>query len=451
MKFILTAKPFWLVLIIILLNIPLLMIESQIMDRSEQREIAKSLVSQSWTGAQEILGAFLVVPYEQKVQKEITSEVSFSKTASVQYEWVKKQLFIMPKSLSIDSDLKTQILQKGIYSVPVYTGVFSLTSSFQASEYVELKKRNDIRINKRPYISLGIKDTRGIVGAPQVSISNKEITVSAGSGLGFYPSGFKASKDFKLDNGGPFRVDIKLKLNGMESIHFMPSGDLNQIKLKSDWPHPNFNGAFLPQERSINSEGYSSRWETGVFSTNFAYKISECLKSRCQQLLSSGFGVTNIQPVDVYVQSLRSIKYGLLIILVTFGFFFLYEVLTQSMSIHPIAYALIGVALAIFFLLLVALSEHINFSLAYLIAALSCSSLIGFYIRHQSGELAKGVTIWSLLISVYAVLYFIIRSEDFAFLSGSLLSFGLLVAVIYVTRKIDWYQVFDSNDKKAKV
>ncbi|MDQ7051237.1 MAG: inner membrane CreD family protein [Enterobacterales bacterium] len=177
------------------------------------------------------------------------------------------------------------------------------------------------------------------------------------------------------------------------------------------------------------------------FSTDIENLIKDCFNDKCSTFFSTAFGVDQIEAVDIYLKGLRSVKYGILIVIITFTLLVLYEILQKTIRIHPISYSLTAMALAIFFLLLIAFSEHLYFASAYWISAFACSSLLGYYLGHIAGSKKQGVVIFSLLNAFYLILFLIIRSEDHALLSGSLLLFGLLTLVMSVTKQVDWYQL----------
>ncbi|MCP4272533.1 MAG: cell envelope integrity protein CreD [Gammaproteobacteria bacterium] len=448
MKLILSNKYFWLFIMILGLNLPLAMVESQVEERVIQRDVAKDLVRQSWTGEQELFIGLLVVPYQEKVK---ISPAPHSGNYQVDaYEWHNKLFYIIPERINIDASLNNQSLNKGIYNVPVYTATLNVFGEFELKTFHQFKNKSTIRMAEKAFISIGVLDSRGLVGIPEMSIGDNHLEVEPGSGLPFYSSGFSGVVSDASLSKKHLSFNSTIKVNGMQELSFLTTARTNKVKAQSDWQHPNFKGAYLPVERSISEDGYTATWETGVFSTNMETILENCFQNNCQQLASVSYGVGHIEPVDIYLQSLRAIKYGMLIILVTFCIFVLYELITQRIAIHPISYGLTGAALAIFFLLLIALSEHMIFATAYWISSIACSGLIAFYIFHQTQSLKQGLGLMLILNSLYFVLFFIIRSEDHALLSGSLLLFFLLATVMAVTRKFDWYKVLNFQNSISK-
>lgn len=424
--------------IILAAQILLSMIEGQIEERSSNRYYARSSIESSWTGSQTILATVLTVPYQEAQKSRAYDKVSNSYIERT--NWINKDIFILPKDLNISSKLKHQVLTRGIYDVPVYTAELNITGLFEQQKLLNMINNPKIKLSKKAYLSIGVTDTRGINGSPSILIEQKMIDVMPGSNLDFSLSGFHG--EFLLNNDqGDFSFEIKMQVKGMGDINFITTGKENKVDIESDWPHPSFKGAFLPISRKISASGYNAEWKTGIFSTDIENTIQRCFDNQCDNIYSSSFGVNHIEAVDVYLKSLRSIKYGLLVVIITFTIFILYEVLNKEIRIHPVSYGLTGMALAIFFLLLIALSEHISFLLSYWISSFACSALIGYYVRHLSQSKQHGGMIFALLNGFYLVLFFIIRSEDHALLSGSILLFVLLAVVMVITKRVDWYQI----------
>jgi inner membrane protein len=422
--------------IVIAAQILLSMIEGKIEERSNNREHARGLIKKSWTGDQTLLGAVLTVPF-QKAEKQRVFDQELNHYV-VKLNWVDDELFILPKRMSIDSKLQHQILSKGIYDVPVYTSIQSFTGHFDLSKLRIMSTDPHIKLSKDTSLSFGVSDTRGL-SSPAIQVLQQQLDVKPGSKLTFFKSGFHSK--VRLEELTDFEFDMQMQLKGMGRIAFIATARENEAKMISDWPHPSFEGAFLPIERKISTEGYTARWKTGIFSTDIENIIGRCFEQECGNIYDSAFGVNHIQSVDIYLKSLRSVKYGLLVVIITFTIFILYEVLNKGIRIHPVSYFLTGMALSIFFLLLIALSEHLTFELSYWISSFACSGLIGYYISFVAKSKRHGRLVFALLNSFYLILFFIILSEDHALLSGSILMFGLLTVVIVLTRKVDWYSL----------
>jgi inner membrane protein len=276
-------------------------------------------------------------------------------------------------------------------------------------------------------LTLGVGDTRGIAGAPVVTLAGSTLTIEGGSDLEAFPRGFHgAASEVRLDGSAktlPFAATVRLV--GTRSFGFVPVGDVVTADLSGNWPHPSFGGDFLPRSRSVEDAGFNAQWATTALASNGS-------------LRRQGFQVRLIEPVDVYQQALRSVKYGFLFIALSFAAFFVFEQL-KKLRIHPIQYLLVGLAQAVFFLLLISLSEIMNFALAYGLSAAASVVLVGVYLASVLRGVARAVGFSAAMGTLYAALFGILQSEQNALLLGSLLLFLLLAAVMLGTRKVDWY------------
>jgi len=246
-----------------------------------------------------------------------------------------------------------------------------------------------------------------------------------------------------LDSQGGQTLEFAfdLKLQGTEQLSITPVGRDSRVELTSGWPHPSFVGEYLPSSREVSAKGFKAQWQTSFFATNLEEALADCVREdSCNALTARNFGVSFVDPVDQYLKTERAIKYALLFIGLTFAVFFLFEVL-KRMAVHPVQYALVGMSLALFYLLLLSLSEHLSFALAYGIAATACVLLIGFYVSYVLHSALRGAGFGTLLALLYGMLFGLLGAEDYALLMGSVLVFGVLAGVMVLTRKLDWYGV----------
>jgi inner membrane protein len=240
----------------------------------------------------------------------------------------------------------------------------------------------------------------------------------------------------------PFR--LKLTLAGSSQLTFLPLARRASISMKSTWAHPKFEGAPAPLEPRIGDSGFSAQWSVLEINRSFGQSwwdnyVGEDLEAR-SAFATSGVGVTFYEPVDVYQRNYRAVHYAALLIIITFLSFFLWENLSGS-RVHAMQYLMVGLALALFYLLLLALSEHIVFELAYAISAGALVALITVYLTGVLRSLRLALGAGAGLASLYALLYWILRSEDYSLLMGALLLFGLLSILMIATRRIDWANV----------
>ena len=428
----------------LLLLIPLLMIRGVVHERQSYRYTAKQDIATSWSDAQTVLGPFIEIPYEEQFITKVYDKER--KQIVAKPEWRKRRLRLLPETLAIHGEIPTEERYRGIYTFPVYNSDFTISGTFRIDRRFGLDRPAEYYRFQSAALYVGIGDIRGIKN--QLSLdwggTTKEFQ-PGGDGI-VIQAGVHAPLG-KLDKATaqtvPFRFDLQLR--GMEAIRIAPIGKTTEVQLHSSWPHPKFSGRFLPESRKITASGFTATWQTTHFATNSPQLLRKCKNnsnhsSDCYQFQNTLLGVELYNPVDVYQQTERSMKYGILFIVLTFTAFFLFEILRQ-LRIHSIQYTLVGCALAIFYLLLVSLSEHLAFSVAYSIASAACVSLISFYVTYVLNSARAGIGFGCGISFLYAVLYVLLQAEDHALLMGSLLLFAALTAVMITTRKIDWYQI----------
>jgi len=430
-------------LVAIVLWIPLGMISGKISERSRFQDAARSSIAQSWTGSQEVIGPIVVMPYTIEWETEKWDEQTKSKIVKIHQ--ASRESFILPDQIKINSTIATDIRYKGIYRVPVYTSNLTvngvLDSGSLKTSLDRIKNNHHFLKFNKPYLSVAVTDPRGINSIPKLRWNEMNLSFKPGSLLKMNENGLHASLPaFDPVVNKPIIFNFEVELRGMESMQFVPAASETLVSITSPWPHPQFLGSFLPVSRSISPEGFNAEWKMTSFATNIEQKALACEKGDCKNLWGSGFGVKLIEPVNVYVQSERSVKYGILFIGLIFVTFFLFEVL-KKLRIHPVQYTLVGFAISIFYLLLISLSEHVSFAVSYLAASVGCVVLLFVYLIFVLKSAMQSALFSLVMFVLYGVLYIIIRAEDFALLMGSVLTFAVLGIVMLSTRKINWYDV----------
>lgn len=433
--------------LVLVLMIPLQMIDGVIKERSNYRGQAKQSIAHSWTGAQKLLGPVLVVPYSVLHSRKVWDKKL--KDYRREHYRVQRKLYLLPDELDISADIDTEKRSRGIYTIPVYDAEVSLKGHFKNDRLIEVARADKTVRWKTPYLSVMVSDIRGVVSQPQLDWLGKKQAFVSGNRLTDKASGMHAPLPvLETKHGAAYDFSFSLNLHGMEKIEFSPIGRSTRVMLSSDWPHPSFIGRYLPSEREIGDGQFSARWQVSSFSSEMTQTVSELMNGEAHHFLNNTFGVSLMNSVDVYQQTERSVKYGVLFLVLTFVFFFLYEVM-KGLRLHPMQYLLVGMAMSVFYLLLISLSEHIAFSVAYLVATLASVGIIGFYLSGVMKNRLLAMLFSAVLGMLYAMLYAILRSEDNALLMGSLLLFATLTLVMVITRRVDWYSVSEQLSKQT--
>lgn len=427
-------------LLILLLMLALLMIGGVVDERQALRSEVLQDIARSSSQAQKITGPLLVVPYRKRIRTWKTHEKSGERY--VEESERRGRLYFLPERLTLDGEMGSELRRRGIYEARLYHVDSQISAHFELpANYGIDEGLVDYRF-EQAYLALGISDIRGIKNDLKLRLGERQLAFAPGSNEALLGAGVHAplpALDTSVAQSLAF--DFKLALLGSSRLHIAPVGRETVVNLASDWPHPSFIGEYLPTQRSIAETGFSARWQTSFFATNMEEALADCTgESDCRAFNQRQFGVSLVDPVDQYLMTDRAIKYALLFIGLTFAGFFLFEVL-KRLAVHPVQYGLVGLSLALFYLLLVSLSEHIAFGLAYAISALACVMLIGFYVSHVLHSWQRGLGFSIGLAALYGLLYGLLSAEDYALLMGSTLVFALLACVMVLTRKLDWYGI----------
>lgn len=422
-------------LLSLILLIPLAMIEEQIAARSERQDAVVQDIADTAAGAQTLIGPVLAVRYRERVTR-VERDAAGKQT--VTREIAERTLVLPPQQLAIDGNASVETRQRGLYRASLYHLDARLDGHFNIAERLGLAADREL-IDARAYLVLGVADPRGVDNDPALRVNGRELRFKTGNAGALASPGLHAELgEIALDRGGRFDFSFPLALTGSARLAIAPAGEATAVTLRSPWPHPSFQGRFLPLTRSVGERGFEAQWQISHLARDFDRVLAagqEDFAGRPETL-----AVSFIEPVNVYLKSERAVKYGVLFVVLTFAAFFLTEVL-RRVPIHPLQYLLVGLALAVFFLLLIALSEHFAFGLAYALSGAACVALIGAYLAGALGSLRRGAGFAAGIGALYGVLYGVLLSEDNALLMGALLLFAALGATMLATRRIDWYRL----------
>jgi len=438
-KQIFTHKIFLLLLLSLLLMVPV----QSIMELNRERQIYRNQAIQSImassSGPQRLMGPVIVQPYTRSVTVEQDGKRFVRQEQTYRY--------LLPEQLDVQATMEVTPRKLGIYQAQVYQTRLSLSgrlpTAAQLQESAQLAGDDELVAGK-PYLSLVLSDARGINSVPELQLGKLRTPFAPGARLGSTLAGIHAPLDGLPQQDGTFHLELNLQ--GMNELEVVPLGRESKLQLAGNWPHPNFIGDFLPASRSLNQEGFSASWQTSWFATDMESRFNRAMNGGEGKLPT--FSVSLVQPVDHYQLNERAAKYALLFIGLTFISFFMFELL-KGLRVHPIQYALVGMGLAIFYLVLLALTEHLGFGWAYLVAALASVLLNGFYLSHVLGGPKQGIGFAALLGLVYAILYSLLQAEEIALLLGALLLFATLTLIMMLTRKLDWYQVMGQQSVES--
>jgi len=409
----------------LLMLIPLAQVQGLIGERSELRFHAIASIAQSWGREQQLGGPVLAIPKRVRVQTS-NGWNTFDSTE-----------IVLPDTLDIRGSLAPELRSYGIYSAPVYTAELKISGRFLAADIKALGGAETKYLWERAELLLPVADVRGIRRVGALHLGSAEYTFGPSeTGVGNINAIAIPLDLSKLDSEVvPFELGITLA--GTQSLQLLPLARHTEAALSSPWPDPSFDGAFLPAERHVGAQGFDARWQVLDLNRNFGQHWQQDAQ-RSQDLKSAGFGVNLYEPASVYQQNERAGKYGVLFIALTFVAFFLFEVL-RKLRVHPVQYLLVGLALTTFYVVLLALSEQIGFTWAYLAAAASVVLLVSGYAAAVLRARRAGALLGAVLALVYALLYGLVVSEQYSLLMGAVALLAVVAALMYLTRRVDWY------------
>lgn len=421
--------------------VPLSMVQSLVAERAALKNNVVSDIARTAADRQRIILPLVVVPYTlHTVDETETVDGDGRRRVVKTQKAVQGAVPLLPESTDLRTVPTLSEKHRGLYRVLTWSGALDISGRFQVPAQFGLDARGRVEWGT-PQFVLGLSDPRGLVTQPVLTWNGRETPMRPGSAESWSRIGRGISAPLELPReGGAADFRLRVDISGLESISFVPTARNSAVAMEAAWPHPGFFGRFSP-ESTITAGGFSARWRQTVFSTGVEQAYAECgERAKCENFLGNEFGVSFVQPVDLYRQLERSAKYGFLFVGLTFAAFFFIETL-RSLALHPIQYGLVGLALALFFVVLIAAAEHIGFSTAYLAAATACVGLIVAYLWAALASPRIAALVGALLASLYAVLFGLLRSEDYALLAGALFLFGLLAAVMLGTRRVNWYAI----------
>jgi inner membrane protein len=413
-------------LLALFLLIPLGMIQSKIGERKMLQYQVQQDIARSASGPQTIGGPYLLLRY--KLRERTTTKDSNGVERTTVGESAIQEVLIAPRNLKIVGGADVETRSRGIYQARLFNLHSTLAGDFVVPVGYGLNKPLSDIVPVSADFVLKVSDSRGIRNAPVLTLNGNRFDFAPGSG-GAGNGVHVPLQKLDVAESHAYKFDFPLELQGMTTLAVTPSGNNTEVSLKSPWPHPSFGGGYLPRTRSVGEKGFSAQWLVTNLARNTSAQGGEGGET---------FSVDFIDPINVYMLSERAVKYGVLFVVLVFTSFFMFEML-RSLRIHPMQYMLVGLAMAMFFLLIISLSEHMPFLTAYVIAGTACSALIGIYLAGVLKNRKPALSFSGGIALLYAVLYGVLQSEDNALLMGTVLMFTALAAVMVLTRRMDWY------------
>lgn len=426
-------KGFLIGILILVLLIPTVLIQDLVKERENRQQQVVNEVSSKWASEQVLNGPILIVPYHE------SATTDKGKTPSL----ITKLAYLLPDELNIKGQLDPAIRYRSIYKIVGYNSTVELQGKFATSSMMNLKIPPENILWNDARLIFGLTDTRGLNDQINVLWNGSTLPFNAGVPTNnVINSGINVPVVCKMDQ--QYNFSIQLKLKGSEKLYFTPVGKTTLVHITSSWNSPAFDGSFLPSEREINKDGFSADWKVLHHNRNFPQQWNDQEVNTSE----SSFGINLIQSTDNYAKTMRSVKYAILFIGLTFALFFLIELL-QKNHIHPIQYILVGIALCIFYTLLLSISEYTAFDIAYMVASVATILLITFYTFGLFKKWKIAALFGGVLTMLYGFIFILIQLQDGALLAGSIGLFILIAVIMYFSRKIDWYNY--SNGGKEEL
>jgi len=424
-------------LLALLMFIPLFFVGEIVGGRADYSRDTIEEVGQEWGGRQVITGPRLKLPLEGPQTQVERREVVDPVTGETRFEQVniteivrRGAIYVYPVGFDATVTTESQVRQRGIFQVPVYTALADMTFDFDVSGAPALLGEAEAILWDQAEIDLLLSSNRALRGVAALTVGGAEVPLEprAQGEAG----GIKAAVGDPRDLG---QMRLVLGFNGAEQVMLAPVGRTSVIAMDSDWPHPSFTGAFLPDRSEVGDQGFSASWTIPHLARNLP-QVSRDDNEYVAQ--AEALGVRFFQPNDFYQKAYRAARYGILFIALTFLSVLLIEN-RQGAPAHPVQYILIGLAQSVFVLLMVAYAEQVGFGAAYALSSGATVLLLGLFgawgLKLGRRTLVLGLS----LVVLYGVLYLILQSADYALLAGSTLAFGALAGTMYATRNEDWY------------
>ncbi|HDU3809453.1 TPA: cell envelope integrity protein CreD, partial [Klebsiella pneumoniae subsp. pneumoniae] len=411
---------------IVLLSLPLMMVRELINERADYRSEVVDAIEQSTSGSQKLAGPLIAIPIT-----ETLTRMENQKEVNYQRSWV---YYWLPESLAVTGKQTVESRRVGIYSGQVWHNVLQIKASFDPLRLAALRKTNIVLGQPRLVVSVG--DARGIGAIHAPEVNGSVLSVEPGLGISGDGAGIHMPMPALAEDNKPLEIAFSLDLNGTGEFSLVPLGRNSELQLTSNWPHPGFLGSFLPTQREVSAAGYRAHWQSSWFANDMGSYFKDDMEIPWSRLPAFSADVMSL--ADQYQLTDRATKYAILLIGLTFMAFFVFESLTRR-PLHPMQYLLVGLSLVLFYLVLLALSEHIGFTAAWLAASLSGAVMNGIYLQAVLRGWRNSLLFVAALLLLDGVMWFLLHSEDSALLLGTGVLALALSVLMFLTRRVDWY------------
>ncbi|HBY5340407.1 TPA: cell envelope integrity protein CreD [Klebsiella pneumoniae] len=411
---------------IVLLSLPLMMVRELINERADYRSEVVDAIEQSTSGSQKLAGPLIAIPIT-----ETLTRMENQKEVNYQRSWV---YYWLPESLAVTGKQTVESRRVGIYSGQVWHNVLQIKASFDPLRLAALRKTNIVLGQPRLVVSVG--DARGIGAIHAPEVNGSVLSVEPGLGISGDGAGIHMPMPALAEDNKPLEIAFSLDLNGTGEFSLVPLGRNSELQLTSNWPHPGFLGSFLPTQREVSAAGYRAHWQSSWFANDMGSYFKDDMEIPWSRLPAFSADVMSL--ADQYQLTDRATKYAILLIGLTFMAFFVFESLTRR-PLHPMQYLLVGLSLVLFYLVLLALSEHIGFTAAWLAASLSGAVTNGIYLQAVLRGWRNSLLFVAALLLLDGVMWFLLHSEDSALLLGTGVLALALSVLMFLTRRVDWY------------
>ncbi|HBW4145205.1 TPA: cell envelope integrity protein CreD [Klebsiella pneumoniae] len=411
---------------IVLLSLPLMMVRELINERADYRSEVVDAIEQSTSGSQKLAGPLIAIPIT-----ETLTRMENQKEVNYQRSWV---YYWPPESLAVTGKQTVESRRVGIYSGQVWHNALQIKASFDPLRLAALRKTNIVL--GQPLLVVSVGDARGIGAIHAPEVNGNVLSVEPGLGISGDGAGIHMPMPALAEDNKPLEIAFSLDLNGTGEFSLVPLGRNSELQLTSNWPHPGFLGSFLPTQREVSAAGYRAHWQSSWFANDMGSYFKDDMEIPWSRLPAFSADVMSL--ADQYQLTDRATKYAILLIGLTFMAFFVFESLTRR-PLHPMQYLLVGLSLVLFYLVLLALSEHIGFTAAWLAASLSGAVMNGIYLQAVLRGWRNSLLFVAALLLLDGVMWFLLHSEDSALLLGTGVLALALSVLMFLTRRVDWY------------